>query len=75
MKLTFDKISVKGRRVWKENGKRRTETVEFYQTENPFNKKADGTMKTRATIWLEIEKQLEAWIAAARKGERRWRLL
>lgn len=71
-RMTFDEIAVKGRRIWKDaDGKRRTQVVKFWQTENPFNKNADGSIKSRSDIGTELNEQFKAWVAAAPEGEKR----
>lgn len=45
-------------------GKRRTRRKKFYQTLNPFNKNADGSVKTREQIHSELKREVEQW-----KGE------
>lgn len=64
MRITFDEISMKAKRVWTENGKNRQETRTFMQTVNPFNKNADGSVKTREEIYAELNAQRKAWLAA-----------
>lgn len=65
MKITFDQIELKAKRVWIENGKRRQETKTFMQTVNPFNKNADGTRKTREQILIELHAERLAWLGSA----------
>ncbi len=66
MRVTFDKVSIKGTKYWKdENGKRHQKTKEFYQTINPFNKNPDGTVKTRQQIRSEIVAERNAWLKEA----------
>lgn len=63
MKVTFDEVVVKATKRWKEDGKARTKTRKFYQTMNPFNKNADGTVKTRDQIMAEITAERDTWIS------------
>lgn len=42
-------------------GKPGRRSTTFYQTLNPFNKNADGTVKTRAEIESELLAKDEAW--------------
>jgi hypothetical protein len=65
VRVTFDKVSIKAKRVWRENGKRRQETREFWQTINPFNKNDDGTRKTREQIMAELHAERLAWLEKA----------
>jgi hypothetical protein len=62
MKIIFTEVSVMGRKSWKENGKRKTRSKKFSQTLNPWNKNADGSIKTRKQIMAEITAQRDAWI-------------
>lgn len=66
VRLTFDKVSIKGVKRWTENGKRRQQTKEFMHTLNPFNKNADGTVKTREQIMLELLAERDAWLKEPR---------
>lgn len=42
-------------------GKRRKRTKVFWQTLNPFNKKANGTIKTRLDIMEENKAEASEW--------------
>lgn len=64
MKVTFNEVAIKATKRWKEDGKARTQTRKFYQTLNPFNKNADGTVKTREQILIEITAERDDWLAA-----------
>lgn len=44
----------------------RQTTKTFAQTVNPFNKSADGTTKTEAEIYAELETKCDEWTAAQR---------
>lgn len=69
MKIVFNEVSVKGVRRWTdESGKKRQETRKFFQTINPFNKNADGTVKTKEEILIEITKQRDLWLSEKAKG-------
>lgn len=62
-RISFDEVSVRGTRRWKDaDGKRHQQTRKFYQTINPFNKNADGSLKTREQIQHEISVQCAAWL-------------
>lgn len=63
MHITFQQIKVCGVRRWTENGKRRQETKVFMQTINPFNKNADGLVKTSAEIIDELRIERDKWLA------------
>jgi hypothetical protein len=65
MRITFDKIELKAKRVWKESGKKRQETRTFMQTVNPFNKNPDGSVKTRVEILKELHAERLAWLNSA----------
>lgn len=63
MRVNFNEVVVIGRRVWRENGRRRQQTKKFWQTINPFNKNADGTQKSRDQIVDELRAERDAWLA------------
>jgi hypothetical protein len=42
-------------------GKRFTRSRTFTQTINPFNRNADGQVKTRSEIYTELRAEAEAW--------------
>lgn len=63
MRITFDEVAVKATRRWTdEGGKKRQETRKFFQTVNPFNKNADGSVKTRDQIMREITAKRDEWL-------------
>lgn len=62
MRMTFDVVSVRATRIWRENGRRRQQTREFMQTLNPFNKDDDGNVKTRQQILVEINAARATWL-------------
>ncbi len=68
MQVTFSKVSVKGTKRWKDpsTGKDRTQTREFFQTINPFNKNADGAVKSNEEILAEVQAERDEWL---RQGE------
>ena len=43
-------------------GKRRTRTKRFWQTENPWNRNADGSVKSRAEIWESVNAEADEWV-------------
>lgn len=59
---TYEVISIKGIRTWRENGRRRQETKTFEQTVNPFNKNAEGKVKSREEIYRELEAERRLWL-------------
>jgi hypothetical protein len=68
MKVYFNEISVKGVKKWVgDDGKKHQLTKKFYQTVNPFNKNADGKVKTGAEIWTEILEERKKWLNTERK--------
>jgi hypothetical protein len=44
-------------------GQQVTRKTTVHQTLNPFNKNADGSLKTRDRILFELRKQLDLWHA------------
>lgn len=64
MKYTFNEVSVKATKRWKdENGRWKTKTKKFYQTLSPFNKNIDGSLKSREQIMSEIMAEREGWLS------------
>lgn len=64
MKYTYNEVSIKATKRWKdENGKWKSKTKKFYQTLNPFNKNADGSLKSREQIMSEIMAEREEWLS------------
>lgn len=63
MRVTFNEIAVKGTRRWvDETGRKRQQTRKFYQTVNPFNKNAEGHVKSRDEIVIEVRAECDAWL-------------
>lgn len=61
--IVFEKVSVKGVKQWTDaEGKRRQKTMHFMQTINPYNKNADGSVKTYYQIKEELKKERAAWL-------------
>lgn len=60
---TFQEVTLVGKRKGPCTvcGRECTRTEKFFQTLNPFNKNADGTVKTRQDIVRELKPQVEAW--------------
>lgn len=63
MRETFDEVSIRVQRSFRctDCGKRRTRSRKLWQTVNPFNRTADGTVKTRGQIHKELCTEAEAW--------------
>lgn len=63
MKVTFEKVTLRAQRRANctKCGKKRTRTVTFWQTLNPFNKTAEGRVKTTDDIYPELRAQATAW--------------
>jgi hypothetical protein len=64
--VRFEKVSVKATLRWKDHGRNRQETKEFWQTISPFNLRADGVPKTRIEIEQEIRRERDQWLAELR---------
>ena len=64
MKYTFNEVSIRGVRKWKDpvTGKPRQETKKFYQTINPWNTTKDGNPKSREQIMAEIMAERDSWM-------------
>jgi hypothetical protein len=61
-KVIFEKISVKGIKTWRDTeGHKRRQTKTFSQTRSPFNRNANGRIKTVAEIYKELFAEREAW--------------
>lgn len=43
-------------------GKRVTRSTTFEQTENPFNRNADGEPKSRSEIWDDLKQEARDWV-------------
>jgi hypothetical protein len=53
VRVTFEQVTLRATKRWTENGKKRQQTKVFMQTINPFNRNADGAVKTRSSApWL-----------------------
>ena len=62
-RYTFEEVSIQHTHRWvDENGKKRQKTQKFYQTLNPFNKDAEGNIKTRQQIYAELVIERDKWI-------------
>ena len=67
MHIRFEEVSVKATKHWKDaKGRHRQETRKFFQTLNPFNKNADGFMKSPQEIMTEICAERDAWLKDGR---------
>jgi hypothetical protein len=64
MRITFAEVAIKGVRRWKDpvTGKPRQETRKFMQTINPFNKLANGAVKNRYDIMMELIDERDEWL-------------
>jgi hypothetical protein len=60
---TFQEVKRSAKRTMKCRtcGKRFTRSQTFMQTINPFNKNADGDVKSYAEIWRELGVEADAW--------------
>ena len=69
-RIVFQEIAVRGVKKFKDpgTGKQRQVTRKFCQTVNPFNKNADGTVKTPEQIRAEIIAQRDAWLKEPANG-------
>lgn len=67
MRYQFEEVSLKVVRRWTDaEGKKRQQTKKFLQTINPFNKNADGSLKTRSQIMVELNAERDAWMQEPR---------
>lgn len=63
--IKCEKVSTKRTRRWiDQNGKKRQETREFFQTISPFNRNENGETKRREEILEEINREADAWFTA-----------
>lgn len=63
MRITFPEIAVKATRRWVDaDGKKRQQTRKFWQTQNPFNKHANGVPKTYEEILAAVKSERDAWL-------------
>lgn len=62
MRVQFEEVSIRAERtVIDENGKKRKQKKKFYQTLNPLNVRANGSVKSRDFIILELREQASKW--------------
>jgi hypothetical protein len=60
--IRFQEVTLRGVWRWQDaEGKWHQQTKKFFQTLNPFNKTADGTVKTREQIMQELRAERQAW--------------
>lgn len=62
MNYDFEEVSVKGTKVWTEEGKKKQKTKKFSQTLNPFNRNEFGQQKSRSEVMKEITTEKNKWI-------------
>lgn len=62
MKVYFEQVTLKAKKTFLDNGKRRQQTHVFMQTINPYNKNADGSQKSRIQIMDELRKERDKWL-------------
>jgi hypothetical protein len=66
MRLTFNEVAIRPTKTVKcagGCGRRLKRTTKIFQTINPFNKTADGAIKTREDIYTELYAKATAWKA------------
>lgn len=68
-RINFSRVYIKALKRWKENGKPRQKTRVFEQTINPFNKNADGSVKTYDDIMKENLQARQAWLKLPHDGD------
>ena len=69
-RYTFDEIAIKAKKLFTcRCGRKRTKTMKFFQTLNPFNKNADGSVMTEAGIMKEIQTERAEWLNRGYKKE------
>lgn len=61
MRVYFKTVRVTAFRYEYVDGKKRRRQKTFTQTENPFNKNADGSVKTPAQIYASVLAEAAAW--------------
>jgi hypothetical protein len=62
IRTTFREVVVYGVKSGKCGcGTRRVRREKFYQTLNPYNRAADGALKTEAQIYEELRVEKKAW--------------
>lgn len=67
MRVHFEEVWIMAERtVIDETGKKRKQKKKFYQTLNPFNVRANGAVKSRDFIILELREQASKWIKEPR---------
>lgn len=63
MRVNFDEVTIRGTKTVTVEGKRRKRSRSFSQTINPFNKKKDGSVKSRQDIIEELLIERNKWIS------------
>lgn len=62
MRVQFEEVSIRAeKKIIDENGKKRKRKKKFYQTLSPFNLRANGSVKSRDFIILELRDQASKW--------------
>ncbi len=61
MKITFQVLKVRAKKKQKIGGKWVTRSKTFEQTVNPWNKNADGTIKTPREVLTAVEQEAREW--------------
>jgi hypothetical protein len=71
VRVTYEVITIRNSFRWTNaEGKRRSKSVKFQQSINPFNKNPDGTVKTRQQIWAELQAESGCWHQACKAAGR-----
>ena len=60
---TYREVSMKAVYRWVDaHGRKRQKTEKFFQTLNPFNKNADGSIKNSREILAELKPKYDQWL-------------
>jgi hypothetical protein len=60
-RVVFDEVKAVGTRYETIDGKRLRRQKTFYETVNPFNKDADGAIKSRLQVQESVRAKARAW--------------
>lgn len=70
-RVVFQEVAVKAVFRWRDaDGKKHQETRKFRQTYNPFNKGADGAIKSREQIYAEVKRERDLWVLKRENDQR-----
>lgn len=60
-RITFEQCRAYGVKYIMVDGKKRRRQKMFWKSVNPWNKNADGSVKTRAEVQAEVDREAREW--------------